>query len=254
MKHFDNLALVSVAIIGVVVFSALVGAGVTPSIFSAWLLRPPDNLVTLIGASFVLAGLALTARQWRSDVANKKEEARSRRHQEYADRLERFRTRQTNAAIMMLLNYDRDVQLHPDEEAERVSWDDCAKALIPATFRAYLYDPKSTAIRDCFNDLIENISRLVFLEKEGLVLTRDVDHLCRTLLVRIANDPQFADTSFARNLRLYIQWRDAGRVLDLFRRYKCDIEPKKAADIAALKKEIAAGVYGDCKPSNWGSL
>lgn len=242
------------SLVGLTAFAVLFGAGVGSSAVSRWLLSPTDNLVTLVGSSFVLLGLLATARQWKEDAEVKREEARSRRHAEYAERLAGFRTWQTNAAIMMILNYDRDVIIRADSSAERVSWPICELALIPAPYRRYLYEPTLIAIRDCFDDWIGNISRLVYLEGEGLVKSTDVDHLCKSLLLRVSRETQFASTPFARNLRLYIQWNGAARVLALFNRYGADIRPMLAADKAALSRDIEAGRYGDCEPSSWGSL
>jgi hypothetical protein len=219
-----------------------------------WLLSAPDNLVTLIGSALVLCGLLATAQQWRLDNESKREEARSRRHAEYAERVAAFKTWQTKSAIMMILNYERDVQLAEGQPLQKVNWGYCELALIPAPYRRYLYEPTLISIRDCFNDFIENVSRLVFLQRQGLVKQEDVDHLCRTLMVRIASETQFAATAFARNLRLYIHWRSDQRVLDLFRHYECDIESLKERDKAALEDDIIAGRYGLCERSSWGQI
>ena len=80
---------------------------------------------------------------------------------------------------MMLLNYDRDVIIRDSVGPERVSWGDTEKALVPGCFRQYLYEPQMTAIRDCFNDMLEGMSRLHFLLTEELVRQEDVDHICR---------------------------------------------------------------------------
>jgi hypothetical protein len=221
--------------------------------FAHWLFGPPDNLVTLLGADFVGLGLLATAKQWQVDNESKRAEARSRRHSEYADRRAAFRTWQTNAAVMMMLNYDRDVRIYEERPPVRVSWEVCEKAVIPAPYRQYLYDPELIAIRDCFNDWIENVTQLVYLEEEGLVEQRDVDNLCKPFLQRISHKTQFAHTSFARNLRLYIQWRESVRILGLFKRYGFDVTAIRERDKESLAADVASGKYGECHPSVWGS-
>jgi hypothetical protein len=254
MGPVDKRVFVIVALVALVIFAVIASAAALIPAVYGWLFRPPDNLVTLLGAVLVAIGLGATALQWRSDNESKREEARSRRHAEYAERLGAYRTWETNAAIMMLLNFDRDVIIRAGQPAERVSWADCELALIPASYRKYLYEPKLIAIRDCFNGWIENMSRLVYLENERLVERKDVDHLCKTLLQRVANEPQFAKTPFSRNLRLYIQWRGAEQVLVLFQRYGCDIKPLRDEDKAALSADIESGKYGQCEPSMRGSI
>lgn len=219
--------------------------------FRGWLFGPPDTLVTLIGSTLVAVGLLATARQWQADNQAKRDEARSRRHQEHAERRAAFRTWQTNAAVMMILNYERDVVIREDHSPEKVSWETCELALIPAPYRRYLYEPTLIAIRDCFNDWLENISTLIVQRDAGLVTQEDVDHLCKTLLLRVANQTNFASGRFARNLRLYIQWRGADRVIGLIKHYGCDITSMWIADDASLLADIQQGRYGECHPSSW---
>jgi hypothetical protein len=148
--RFPRQAFVALSLGGLVTFSAMFGAGASMTKVGSWLTHETDNLVTLIGAGLVFAGLFQTSRTMR-------DEARSRRVDQYAARLREFRTVQTNAAIMMLLNYDRDIVLREGEGPTRCCWEQTAKALIPAYFRHYLYEPPLTVIRDCFNDLLEGM-------------------------------------------------------------------------------------------------
>lgn len=223
--------------------------------FRNWLFGPPDNLVTLIGAALVCVGLLFTARQWRADQAIKHEESAMRQVQLYTERLDYFRTPETRAAIMMLLNYERDVRLPGIDKPQRVTWDLSAKALIPGNMRAYLYEELLIAIRDCFNDLLEGMHRLEHMRMNRMLRDEDVDHICKPLIQRIALDPSFNGTALARNLRLYTLWRNASGVLSLFVRYGAPLDKRQLdADRAVLEREIADGIYGPCEPTSWGSF
>lgn len=254
LAEFPSNGFILLSVVGLAVFSALFGAGVSILGISRWLLKPPDNLVTLIGSALVCAGLVFTSLQWRADVPAKIDEAQSRRIEQYIDRIHQFRTPQTNAAIMMLLNYDRDVTIRDSIGPERVTWNDTEKALVPGSFRHYLYEPQLTAIRDCFNDMLEGMSRLHFLLTEGLVRQEDVDHICRPLLTRLALDEKFANEPLARNLRLYILWRNPRGVMHLLQRYELPIKSMREGDVAALRQDIDADVYGPCENTGWGDL
>jgi hypothetical protein len=245
--RFPRQAFVALSLGGLVTFSAMFGAGASMTKVGSWLTHETDNLVTLIGAGLVFAGLFQTSRTMR-------DEARSRRVDQYAARLREFRTVQTNAAIMMLLNYDRDIVLREGEGPTRCCWEQTAKALIPAYFRHYLYEPPLTVIRDCFNDLLEGMSRLHFLLTQGLVQIDDVDHICRPLLTRLIADQKFAQEPLARNLRLYILWRNARGVLHLCDRYGLGIREMRDADQAALIDDLKAARYGPWEFTGWGDL
>jgi hypothetical protein len=185
-------AFVIVSLTGVIFYSAMIGAGLQLTAVGSWLAKETDNLATMIGTALVLVGLLVAPRQLRIDTEARREEARSRRYQEFADRIEKFRTPKARAAIMMLLNYERDVVIRDEHGPERVTWDECEVALIPARFREYLYEPRLIAIRDCFNELIENLTRLAFLLDEKLVFPPDVHHIAKPLVARIAADEQFS--------------------------------------------------------------
>lgn len=254
LAKFPSGEFIVLSVVGLTVFAMLFGVGVSVTGFSGWLLKQPDNLVTLIGSALVCAGLVFTALQWRADVQAKLDEARSRRTEQYVERIRQFRTPQTNAAIMMLLNYDRDVIIRDSVGPERVSWKDTEKALVPGCFRRYLYEPQMTAIRNCFNDMLEGMSRLHFLLTEELVRQEDVDHICRPLLKRLVLDAKFSEEPLARNLRLYILWRNPRGVMHLLQRYGLPIETMRDGDTAALRQDIADDVYGPCEDTGWGDL
>lgn len=247
-------AWILVSLAGLIVFSAAVGAGVSISEVGNWLLKPPDNLVTLIGAGLVGGGLLLTAANMQADRIAKRDEASSRRLEQYALRIREFRTLQTNAAIMMLLNYDRDIVVRAGDAPVRCCWNETALALVPGCFRHYLYEPKITLIRDCFNDLLEGMSRLHFLLVHELVRPADVDHICKPLLDRLIRDPKFSVEPVARNLRLYILWRNPRGVLRLCERYGLPIHGRRDADVADLKRELQRGTYGPWELTGWGNL
>jgi hypothetical protein len=209
-----------------------------------WLFAPTDNLGTMLaaagGAAIVAGGLWLNLKQWRAEAA-------SRRHQELENRIEKFHTPETRAALMMIHYYERIIPLI--DAKEPVRWEEIEVALIPALYRQYLFEPRLTAIRDCFNDLLEGLTNLHFLMQQKLVQEDDVDHIARGLLVRIAT----YDARIYRNLRLYIIWRRTG-IMSLFRRYGCDIGATLEADKRSLESDIAAGRYGECVGSPWGEL
>lgn len=253
-SKFPSDAFIAVSLAGLSVFSVMIGANVAISDVATWLGKSPDNLVTLIGSALVGGGLLLTARTIRADTLAKLDEARSRRVEQYAERIREFRTLRTNAAIMMLLNFDRDIVVQEGERPERICWSDTAWALVPAYFRHYMYEPKLTVIRDCFNDLLEGMSRLHFLLTQDLVRQEDVDHICRPLLDRIVREPVFSERAIARNLRLYILWRNPRGVLHLCDRYGLPIRAMREADVAALLLELNAGQYGPWELTGWGSL
>jgi hypothetical protein len=218
-----------------------------PAELAQWLRSPTDNLATLISSAIVFLGLGVAALQW--NLAS-----RSGRYQQFADRVRDFYTPHTKAAIKMLLNFERDIDLLPDTPPVRVSWELIGLALIPGTHRQYLYEPVLIAIRDRFNDLLQNLSRLAYLAQHDLVHWADVDHIVKPLILRIAADRKFQETRFARNLRLYIQWRGSEGVIVLFKRYDVDIRDRKATDKASLENDITTGFYGECRSSDWGAL
>jgi hypothetical protein len=198
-----------------------------------------------LAAILLGSGIVVAALQWRSDAI-------ARRHQLFAQRVEAFYTPKTKAAIQMLLNFDRDVDLFEGRPPIRVSWDLAALSLIPGNLRQYLYEPVPIAIRDCFNELLEQMRRLIYLAENRLVPQDDVDHILQPLLRRIAADRKGKGTRISRNLRLYIEWKRAGKVERLFRRYGWDITKMYDDDRAALKDEITSGLYGRCDASDWG--
>lgn len=224
------------------------------AVMGGWLMKAPDNLSGLLSSGLVAAGLIFTAKQWRSDVQHKREEAKARDLQSYVDRLDRFRTPKTRAAIMMLLNYDRDIKLEEGGDKERIDWEKTALALVPGNFRSYLYEPDLTSIRDCFNDLLDGMDRLYYLETAGLLRPSDVDHICRPLIRRISADAQFTHLPIARNFRLYVLWRNAQGVIQLFKRYGWDLGLRRSADVEALRREMVKGTYGECEDTGWGNL
>lgn len=147
----------------------------------------------------------------------------------------------------MLHNFERIIPLI--DAREPVRWDEIEVALIPALYRQYLFEPRLTTLRDCFNDLLAGLTNLHFLLNQKLVKEDDVRHIARELLIRIATN----DARIFRNLRLYIIWRRAG-ILSLFRRYGHDIRETVEADKESLERDIAAGRYGECIGSPWGEL
>jgi hypothetical protein len=209
-----------------------------------WLFSPTDNLGTIVaaasGSGILALGLWASFKQWRAEAA-------SRRHQEFENRIEKFHTPETRVALMMIYSYERIIPLI--DQKEPVRWEEVEVALIPALYRQYLFEPRLTMIRDCFNDLLAGLTNLHFLMNQKLVHKKDVEHIAKELLVRIATN----DARIFRNLRLYILWRDTG-IKSLFRQYGCDIEKNVEADKRALLQDLAHGRYGKCEGSPWGQL
>lgn len=221
----------------------------------SWLWAPTDNLGTIIAAvlgalvasGVVALSLFYSLEQWRDEANSRRDEAASRRHEDFERRIERFRTPETRAALMMLHNYKRLIPLV--DNIEPVTWEEVEVALIPAIYREHGFEPRLIAIRDCFNGLLGGLTNLHFLKNEGLVLDRDVDHIAKELLIRVATN----EAKIFRNLRLYILWRKTG-ILSLFTAYGHDIKALKDADKASLELDLAAGRYGHCTASPWGTL
>jgi hypothetical protein len=117
-----------------------------------WLFNQTDNLTTLIGYMILAGGSIIAYRQWRAEQVWRKGEASSRRQEMLSARVDSFYTPATRNAILMMLSYERDILLWPGEELTKVSWDDCARALIPALFREYLYDQKEIATPEAARD------------------------------------------------------------------------------------------------------
>jgi len=67
-------------------------------------------------------------------------------------------------------------------------------------------------------------------------------------------DPKFSEEPLARNLRLYILWRNPRGVMHLLQRYGLPIETMRDGDTAALRQDIADDVYGPCEDTGWGDL
>jgi len=232
----------------------------------SWWARPTDNSATLLSAmiaAFVLLlpvviawrQLRLSQRtleaalaQSQSDAEVRAAEAKSRRAAEFQQRLDQFFSTGTQAAIAIIHHHDRDVRLSEDREVERVTWAECELALVPATHRPYIYEPKLTAIRDCFSELVESLSRLWYFREQELLEAADVQHIAQPLLARLVEH----DTPFFRNLRIFIHYCAAEPVLNLFADYVCDIRPSFPDDLSKLEAAIMRGDYGAFQASPWG--
>jgi len=232
----------------------------------SWWDRPTDNSATLlaavISALVLLLPVIIAWRQLRlsqqtleAALAQSKgeekvrtAEAKSRRAAEFQERIDQFFSTGTQAAIAIIYHHDRDVRLSEIRGVERVSWAECELALVPATHRPYIYEPKLTAIRDCFAEFIEGLSRLRYLREEGLLDPADMRHIVQPLLARFVD----YDTPLFRNLRVYIHYCEAEAVLKLFEEYAVDIRPTFRRDLAALEAAIVRGDYGRCQASPWG--
>ena len=232
----------------------------------SWWARPTDNSATLfsavISAFVLLLPVIIAWRQLRlsqktleaalahsdGEAAVRAAEGKSRRAAEFQQRIDQFFTTPTQAAIAIIHHHDRDVRLSPDRGVERVTWADCELALIPATHRPYLYEPKLTAIRDCFSQFIEGLSRLWYFREQGLLEPLDVEHIVKPLLTRLVE----YDTPFFRNLRIFIQYCAAEPVLTMCRDYARDIRPTLQADLEALEVALVRGDYGAWRASPWG--
>lgn len=231
-----------------------------------WWNRPTDNSATLlsalISAVVLLLPIVIAWRQLRlsqqtleaamaqsrREDETRAAEAKSRRAAEFQQRLDQFFSVGTQAAIAIIHHHDRDVRLSQMRAVERVTWAECERALVPATHRPYTYEPKLTAIRDCFSELIEGLSRLRYLREEGLLDPTDMRHIVQPLLARLA----LHDTPFFRNLRIHIHYCEAEPVLTLFAEYAVDIRPSFPRDLAELEAAIVRGDYGPCRASPWG--
>jgi len=231
-----------------------------------WWNRPTDNTATLLSALISAVVLLLpivvawrqlrlgqrtleaALAQSRREEETRAAEAKSRRAAEFQQRLDQFFSIGTQAAIAIIHHHDRDVRLSQTRAVERVSWAECECALVPATHRPYAYEPKLTAIRDCFSELLEGLSRLRYLREEGLLDPTDMRHIVQPLLARLA----LHDTPFFRNLRIHIHYCEAEPVLTLFEDYAADIRPSFARDLAELEAAIVRGDYGPCRASPWG--
>lgn len=232
----------------------------------SWWTHPTDNKATLLSAlisAFVLLlpiviawrqlrlsqkTLEAAIAQSRSEAETRAAEAKSRRAAEFQARLDQFFSNGTQAAIAIIHHHDRDVRLSETRGIERVSWAECDVALVPATHRPYIYEPKLTAIRDCFSELIEGLSRLRYLRDEGLLDPADMRHIVQPLLERLID----YETPFFRNLRIHIHYCEAEPVLKLFEEYAVDIRQSFQRDLAGLEKAIVRGDYGPCEASPWG--
>lgn len=232
----------------------------------SWWDHPTDNGATLLAAGISALVLLLPViiawrqlrlsqqtleaalEQSRGEEEVRAAEAKSRRAAEFQERINQFFSTGPQAAIAIIYHHDRDVRLSDIRGVERVSWAECELALVPATHRPYTYEPKLTAIRDCFSQFIEGLSRLWYLREEGLLDPADVRHIVEPLLTRLVDH----DTPFFRNLRIYIHYCEAGAVLKLCEDYVADIRPSLERDLAALEAAIARGEYGPCKASPWG--
>jgi len=111
-----------------------------------------------------------------------------------------------------------------------------------------MYEPKLTAIRDCFSELVESLSRLWYFREQELLEAADVQHIAQPLLARLVEH----DTPFFRNLRIFIHYSAAEPVLNLFADYVCDIRPSFPDDLSKLEAAIMRGDYGAFQASPWG--
>jgi len=238
----------------------------TQSVVTNWWTRPTDNTATLLSAlisAFVLLLPVLIA--WRQlrlsqktleaalaqsegEAAVRAAEAKSRRAAEFQQRLEQFFTTGTQAAIAIIHHHDRDVRLSAERGVERVTWAECELALVPATYRPYVYEPKLTAIRDCFLQWIGGLSRLWYFREQGLLDPVDVEHIVKPLLARLVEH----DTPFFRNLRIFIQYCAAEPILAMCRDYARDIRPSLPGDLEQLEAALVRGDYGEWRASPWG--
>ena len=261
MLHATMVAAVVAAAPG----RALAAAG-SQSAVADWWTRPTDNSATVLSAlisAFVLLLPVLIA--WRQlrlsqktleaalaqtegEAAVRAAEAKSRRAAEFQQRLDQFFTTGTQAAIAIVHHHDRDVRLSAERGVERVTWAECELALVPATYRPYVYEPKLTAIRDCFLQWIEGLSRLWYFREQGLLDPIDVEHIVKPLLARLVAH----DTPFFRNLRIFIQYCAAEPVMVMCQEYARDIRPSLPDDLERLEAALVRGDYGAWRASPWG--
>jgi len=256
---------ISAAVVAAAPGQALAAAG-SQSGTTDWWARPTDNSATVLSAlisAFVLLLPVLIA--WRQlrlsqktleaalaqsegEAAVRAAEAKSRRAAEFQQRLDQFFTTGTQAAIAIIHHHDRDVRLSAERGVERVTWAECELALVPATYRPYVYEPKLTAIRDCFSEWIEGLSRLWYFREQGLLDPLDVEHIVKPLLALLVE----YDTPFFRNLRIFIQYSAAEPILVMCREYARDIRSSLPGDLERLEAALVRGDYGAWRPSPWG--
>jgi hypothetical protein len=258
-------AAIAIALMTAAPGQALAAVGSQPGAANWWA-RPTDNSATVLSAlisAFVLLLPVLIA--WRQlrlsqktleaalaqsegEAAVRAAEAKSRRAAEFQQRLDQFFTTGTQAAIAIIHHHDRDVRLSAERGVERVTWAECELALVPATYRPYVYEPKLTAVRDCFLEWIEGLSRLWYFREQGLLDPVDVEHIVKPLLARLVEH----DTPFFRNLRIFIQYSAAEPVLVMCQEYARDIRSSLSDDLERLEAALLRGDYGTWHASPWG--
>lgn len=204
-----------------------------------------SNLATLIGYLALVIGGTFAWWRWRHDE-------RVRRVEHIVSRITSLENSPgAQNAKMLLYNHDRHVPLFasdepPERRYVRVTWEETARALIPPDMLEPLVDPKSTAIRDSFEDFLGRLGELELYLEMNVLTRNDGERVVGQWVRRFGLTAR--DTELIRNLRLYIAFRGMIRVTRLFRRYGVDLREGLVSDSGALRQEIAIGRWAAPPP------
>lgn len=177
------------------------------------------------------AGVLLAAGQYRRDGRWKQKE----RIQQFFDAF-KDSAGARNAALM-LDSRNREVPLwdasDPKDRYVRVTWADVERALVPPSSAVQTCEPIDTAIRDCFEDLLNRFAGLERMAQEGLIRESDLKDALRRWFFIIGERDK--DKPHIRNLRLFIVEGRRETAMKLFRRFDIDLKLAYPADVASFQ-------------------
>ncbi|MBB5715835.1 hypothetical protein [Sphingomonas aerophila] len=194
-----------------------------------------SNFATLLGYVLVAASGLFAYQRWGHD-------RRIKRIELLMERLGSFNeTPGARNAVMMLYNHDRMIPLWdqdepPEKRYVRVTWAEVEFALIPHPIYPDRFDPKLSAIRDCFEDYLSRMGQIWIYLELGVITSEDARKILAPWLRRFGLVEQ--RSKVVRNLRLYIRWRKLEPVERLFATYDVDLTDTAIADWQALDVEV----------------
>lgn len=149
--------------------------------------------------------VAATAAFWA--IRQYKDDRVWKRKDRAAAEIERVKTGvRSRSALMMIEWVDREIRLFPDadsyrEQRWRVTPTVLARALLPDTLCTNWNRPEG-AIRDCFDDLLENLENIEMRIRAGVILEEDVAEFFSYWALAFFDNTRFSDEFPDRRLAI----------------------------------------------------
>lgn len=196
-----------------------------------------NNLIDLLTLVSVVVGAVVAYRQWHHDQRWKRINAAFERVRSFGE------TPGTRNAMMILKSPNVEIPLWdphcppPGGPYIHVTWEEAKWALIPTSLDVD-ESPKTGAIRNSFEDLMDRMTQIEMFIAAGLLAEQDVKHLVEPWAKRLCSTSPVNDGGLSRNFRVYVEDEQKKAVQDLFTRYGFDIRGTLDSDRANFKSEL----------------